>query len=290
MARSIGMTKILPSPISAGASRLLDRLHDVVGAVVADPDLDPHLGQETHDVFRAAIDLRVALLAAVALDLGRRHAVDADPIQRVAHGVELERLDDCGDELHRSSLRRRVADRGKPPARAGATPAADAPQSASSPVSPVRTRSARSIGSTKIFPSPIWPVRAAARIASIDAVDLVVGRRHLESHLRHERGSVFRAAVDFGMAFLPAVAVRLAHRHAAHGELVERGPNLFQLERFDDRENEFHGGPPSRREKKINCFAMTRRAGFARAESPHLRTDCWKVVAGPGLEPGTYGL
>ncbi len=40
-------------------------------------------------------------------------------------------------------------------------------QSASASVSPVRMRTAWSIGKTKILPSPIWPVLAAAVIASI---------------------------------------------------------------------------------------------------------------------------
>src|SRR5215207_5464230 len=45
----------------------LDRLLDDVGG---DRDFDPELGQEVHDIFRAAIDFGVALLAAVALNLG----------------------------------------------------------------------------------------------------------------------------------------------------------------------------------------------------------------------------
>src|ERR1700716_3776885 len=37
-------------------------------------DLDPELRQEVHDIFGAAVDFGVTLLAAVALDLGYRHA------------------------------------------------------------------------------------------------------------------------------------------------------------------------------------------------------------------------
>ena len=57
-------------------------------------------GQEIHGIFGAAIDFGVALLPAVALDLGDGHAVDADGEERVAHFFELERFDDGDDELH----------------------------------------------------------------------------------------------------------------------------------------------------------------------------------------------
>src|SRR5262249_16326019 len=48
----------------------------------------------------AAIYFGVALLATVALDLARGHAVHADGNQLVAHLVELERLDDGDDQFH----------------------------------------------------------------------------------------------------------------------------------------------------------------------------------------------
>ena len=58
------------------------------------------LGKKIHGVFGAAINLHVALLAAVAFDLGDGHAVNADTGEGVAHLVELERLDDGDDQLH----------------------------------------------------------------------------------------------------------------------------------------------------------------------------------------------
>ena len=61
---------------------------------VGDHHLDLDLGQEVDHVFGAAIELGVALLAPETLDLGHRHAGDADFRQRLAHLVELERLDD----------------------------------------------------------------------------------------------------------------------------------------------------------------------------------------------------
>jgi hypothetical protein len=42
----------------------------------------------------------VAALAPVALDLGDGEAGNADLAERVAHVVELERLDDGDDEFH----------------------------------------------------------------------------------------------------------------------------------------------------------------------------------------------
>jgi hypothetical protein len=68
--------------------------------VVGKHDLDLHLGQEVDDVFGAAIELGVALLAAEALGLGHGDALQADLLQRFLHLVELERLDDRFDLFH----------------------------------------------------------------------------------------------------------------------------------------------------------------------------------------------
>src|SRR6476646_9167838 len=74
-----------------------DRLVRKVGR---DCDFDPELGQEVHDIFGAPIDLGMALLAAVTLDLGYRHAVNADRRQGLADLVQLEWFDDGNNELH----------------------------------------------------------------------------------------------------------------------------------------------------------------------------------------------
>src|SRR5580704_6578318 len=103
----------------ADANRLLDRRHKdlavadlpglggradgfdrLLGEIGGDSDLEPDLGQEVHGIFGAAIDFHMALLAAVAFDLGHGHAVHPDRGQRVTHLLELERLDDGDDELH----------------------------------------------------------------------------------------------------------------------------------------------------------------------------------------------
>src|SRR6202012_5083608 len=65
--------------------------------------LDLDLGQEVHDVLGAAVELRLALLAAIALGLDDRHALDAQLLQGFLHLVQLERLDDGFDLFHRSS-------------------------------------------------------------------------------------------------------------------------------------------------------------------------------------------
>ena len=93
-------TKILPSPIWPVLAA------DVIASTTlstwsaGDRDLDLELGQEAHGVFGAAVDFRVALLAAVALDLGDGQALDADRRQCVAHLVQLERLDDGHNDFH----------------------------------------------------------------------------------------------------------------------------------------------------------------------------------------------
>src|SRR5262245_45822604 len=84
----------------AGLCRCGDRLHHLVGLLRRNRDLDLHLRQEIHRVFGAAINLGMALLAAIAFDLGYRHAGDAEPGEGVAHVLEFEWLDDGNDKLH----------------------------------------------------------------------------------------------------------------------------------------------------------------------------------------------
>src|SRR3546814_13936461 len=79
----------------------LFRSHRALDQVVLQDDLDLHLGQEIDDVLGAAVELGVAFLAAEALGLGHRDALDADLVQGFLHLVQLERLDDRFDLLHR---------------------------------------------------------------------------------------------------------------------------------------------------------------------------------------------
>ena len=97
---STAVTKILPSPILPVRAALTIASIARSTIAVGDDHLDLDLRQEIDDVFGAAIELGMALLAAEALDLGDGEAGDADLRQRLAHLVELERLDDRFDFFH----------------------------------------------------------------------------------------------------------------------------------------------------------------------------------------------
>ena len=73
---------------------------NLVGNVIVDGQFDFRLGQEVHDVLRAAVELGVALLASEALHFRHGHPLDAHALQRLLHLVELEGLDDGFDLLH----------------------------------------------------------------------------------------------------------------------------------------------------------------------------------------------
>jgi hypothetical protein len=85
-----------------GAGRRHDQIDDGSGVGVIDDDLDANLGHEVDLVLRPAVHLGVAALAAEALDLADRHAGDAMLLEGRLHVVELERLDDGGDQSHDS--------------------------------------------------------------------------------------------------------------------------------------------------------------------------------------------
>src|ERR671912_705666 len=90
---------------AAGLGGLADRLDGAVDHAVGKNDLELHLRQEVDDVFGAAIELGVALLAPEALGLDHRDALQADLLQRFLHFVELEWFDDGFDLLHLASAR-----------------------------------------------------------------------------------------------------------------------------------------------------------------------------------------
>ena len=99
MTSRISETKILPSPMRP-VRAAPDGLERAVELVVGDHHLDLDLGQEVHDVLGAAVELGLALLAAVALGLDDGHALDAQLLQGLLHLVQLERLDDGFDLFH----------------------------------------------------------------------------------------------------------------------------------------------------------------------------------------------
>ena len=75
-------------------------VHDVARVGVVDEDLELHLGDEAHLVLGAAVDLGVAALATVPLDLADRHALDPEGLESGLDVVELEGLEDRGHQPH----------------------------------------------------------------------------------------------------------------------------------------------------------------------------------------------
>ena len=73
---------------------------------------------------------------------------------------------------------------------------------------------------TKILPSPIWPVLAAAVIASTTLSTWSSATATSMLDLRQEVHGVFGAAIDFRVALLAAVALDLGDGHALHAEAV----------------------------------------------------------------------
>ena len=113
-------------------------------------------------------------------------------------------------------------------------------QMASMPVSPVRMRTTSSMLETKILPSPMRPVWAALRIASIGAFDGFVAEHDLDLHLGQEIDDIFGAAIELGMALLAAEALGLGHGDALQADLLQRLLHLVELERLDDRFDLLH--------------------------------------------------
>ena len=87
---------------------------------------------------------------------------------------------------------------------------------APSSVSPVRMRTTRSSGTTKILPSPTSPVCAPAQSASIVGCDELVGDGDLEADLLREPHLHGRAAVGLDAVELASVALNAGEREAAH--------------------------------------------------------------------------
>ena len=84
----------------AGARGCRDRVDHLGHQLARHGDLDLQLRQEAHGIFGAAIDLGMALLPPVALHLGHGEAVHAESGERVAHLLQLERLDDRHHDPH----------------------------------------------------------------------------------------------------------------------------------------------------------------------------------------------
>src|SRR3569623_1981819 len=87
----------------AGLGGCGNGLDGAIDLGIGDRDLDLDFGQETHGIFGATIDFRVALLSAVPLHFRDREAMNANGGQGIADLFQLERLDDSHHDLHLSS-------------------------------------------------------------------------------------------------------------------------------------------------------------------------------------------
>src|SRR5690554_230642 len=91
----------------AAAGGAADGIQDGLQTAVVHGHLDLDLGQEVDHVLGAAVELGMPLLATEPLDLGDGDALNAVVGQRLADVVQLEGLDDGGDEFHPLSPRLR---------------------------------------------------------------------------------------------------------------------------------------------------------------------------------------
>src|SRR5574337_61605 len=108
MAKNFFMMQLSLQGIGAGFPGAdADGLFEQIGA---DGRLDLHLGQEIDHILGAPVQLGVTLLTAETLDLGDGNALHADGGEGFPHFVELEGLDDGGNELHGCFLSNRRRD------------------------------------------------------------------------------------------------------------------------------------------------------------------------------------
>src|SRR5215813_11928381 len=96
-------------------------------------------------------------------------------------------------------------------------------------------------------------------------VDAIGRHRHLDLHLRQEVHGVLGAAINFGVAFLAAIALHLGDGHAADAEPRERVAHVLELEWLDDGNDELHGTPPG-------TLKRSRRTTEGAGRGPHAQT------------------
>src|SRR3984885_7743860 len=75
-------------------------------------------------------------------------------------------------------------------------------------------------------------------------VDLIRGDRDLDLDLGQEAHRVFSTAINFRMAFLPAISLDFRHRETVNANGGQGVTDFFELEWLDDRHNNFHGSYP----------------------------------------------
>ena len=102
-------------------------------------------------------------------------------------------------------------------------------------VSPVRMRTACSIGVTKNLAVADLPGLGGGADRLDDLSASVRRDGDLDTDFRQEIHRVFGAAIDFGVALLPAVTLDLGDGHAANADGGEGIAHLVELEWLDDR-------------------------------------------------------
>src|SRR5215475_1868511 len=86
-----------------GVCALNDGIHRLRDTLIRYENCDLCLGEKLDRVLRTPVQLRVALLAAEALNLGHRETLNPRARKALLHLVKLEWLDDRVDPLHRCS-------------------------------------------------------------------------------------------------------------------------------------------------------------------------------------------
>src|ERR1700756_1490388 len=86
----------------AGFRRRGDGVDGFVDLFGSNSDFDLDLGQETHRVFCASVNFRMAFLPAVPFDFRHRETVNANGGQGIPDFFELEWLDDRHNNFHGS--------------------------------------------------------------------------------------------------------------------------------------------------------------------------------------------
>ena len=104
----------------------------------------------------------------------------------------------------------------------------------------MRIRITSSTGVTKIFPSPIFPVRALSVITSTTFAALSSGHENLNLHLRQKIHRILSAPIELGVSLLAAESFDLFHRHSLHAGFGQRFLHLIELERLHNRFDHLH--------------------------------------------------
>src|SRR3546814_227824 len=84
--------------------------------------------------------------------------------------------------------------------------------------------------------------------------------RDLQLYLRQQVDGVFGTAIQLGMAFLASEPTNLGHGHPLHADIRQRLAYGIELERFDDRNQHFHGWAP----KGVRKFSIALKQPISR--------------------------